>query len=155
MTYPHGWFPGDRMPVDQPVYRWDEGVDEVDVTVTEVAPGGRDLTRCLDRYGYISANVTLGTGPGAEAWKTGASADPATVAKFLRELADDVEKLGRLTDPIPWATCVKCGEPIPPDWTCIYSPAGFAHADCAHYRNMVEAGHIEPPEPVGDQPQGD
>lgn len=55
--------------------------------------GGRDLTEQVDRFGNISVDVTLGTGPGAVERGTGASAPPATVARFLRDLADDVDRL--------------------------------------------------------------
>jgi hypothetical protein len=57
--------------------------------------GGRDLRRCLDKFGHISVDVEIGGGPGAGRHSTGASAKPATVARFLRELADDVERLSQ------------------------------------------------------------
>jgi hypothetical protein len=54
----------------------------------------RDLTAQVDRFGHISVAVEIGGGPGARVKEvTGASALPATVARFLRELADDVERL--------------------------------------------------------------
>lgn len=53
----------------------------------------RDLSPQLDTFGNISADVTLGGGPGAAERSTGASASPHTVAAFLRELADDVAAL--------------------------------------------------------------
>jgi hypothetical protein len=54
----------------------------------------RDLTGQVDRFGHISVAVEIGGGPGARLKElTGASALPATVARFLRELADDVERL--------------------------------------------------------------
>ena len=55
--------------------------------------GGRDLSAQVDRFGNISVEVKIGGGPGAQEHETGASAKPATVAKFLRELASDVERL--------------------------------------------------------------
>ncbi len=55
--------------------------------------GGRDLTGCVDRFGNIGVDVEIGSGPGAETRFTGASHEPAMVARFLRELADDVERL--------------------------------------------------------------
>jgi hypothetical protein len=56
----------------------------------------RDLTEHIDRFGNISVSVEIGGGPGAagEVRETGASAPPPTVARFLRELADDVERAG-------------------------------------------------------------
>jgi hypothetical protein len=57
----------------------------------------RDLSPHVDRFGNISVKVEIGDGPGtpaADTRLTGASARPATVAKFLRELADDVERAG-------------------------------------------------------------
>jgi hypothetical protein len=56
----------------------------------------RDLAEHVDRFGNISVDVAIGGGPGATGEKrsTGASATPATVAAFLRELADDVERAG-------------------------------------------------------------
>lgn len=55
--------------------------------------GGRDLRPQVDRFGNIAAQVVLGGGPGAAERPTGASAAPAAVAGFLRELADDVARL--------------------------------------------------------------
>lgn len=57
----------------------------------------RDLTEHVDRFGHISVSVEIGGGPGAatEPRATGASARPAMVARFLRELADDVERAAR------------------------------------------------------------
>ena len=54
---------------------------------------GRDLRKCVDRFGNISVDVTIGSGPGAEEWTTGGSAGPATIAGFLRDLADDMDTL--------------------------------------------------------------
>jgi hypothetical protein len=55
----------------------------------------RDLSPYIDQFGNISVEVEIGRGPGTRAngdtRSTGASAPPATVANFLRELADDVE----------------------------------------------------------------
>jgi hypothetical protein len=54
----------------------------------------RDLAEHLDRFGNIKVQVEIGGGPGttAEPRETGASAPPPTVARFLRELADDIER---------------------------------------------------------------
>lgn len=58
-----------------------------------VHTGGRDLRSCVDKFGNISVDVTIGRGPGAgEERSTGASAPPVMVAAFLRDLADDVER---------------------------------------------------------------
>jgi hypothetical protein len=56
----------------------------------------RDLRGHVDRFGNISVAVEIGGGPGARPDKrpTGANATPATVARFLRDLADDVERAG-------------------------------------------------------------
>jgi hypothetical protein len=56
----------------------------------------RDLSPHVDRFGNIAVDVQIGGGPGCdgEPHETGASAKPATVARFLRELADDVERAG-------------------------------------------------------------
>jgi hypothetical protein len=55
----------------------------------------RDLTGHVDRFGNISVEVEIGGGPGTGGHRiTGASATPATIARFLRELADDVERAG-------------------------------------------------------------
>ena len=59
--------------------------------------GGRDLRECLDKFGNIAVDVTIGDGPGAGVRSTGASAEPATVAGFLRDLADDVAALSTAT----------------------------------------------------------
>jgi hypothetical protein len=62
------------------------------------AEGTRDLAKYVDRFGNISVAVEIGGGPGAHGPRlAGASAPPATVAKFLRELAGDVERAGRVT----------------------------------------------------------
>lgn len=55
----------------------------------------RDLAEHVDRFGCISVDVEIGGGPGAAGEKrsTGASSTPAAVARFLRELADDVERV--------------------------------------------------------------
>ena len=55
--------------------------------------GGRDLSECLDRFGNIAVDVTIGTGPDAGKREAGASATPSMVAAFLRDLADDVGRL--------------------------------------------------------------
>lgn len=57
----------------------------------------RDLSEHVDRFGHIAVHIEIGGGPGAaeETRTTGASADPATIAKFLRELADDVQRVAR------------------------------------------------------------
>jgi hypothetical protein len=47
--------------------------------------------------------------------------------------------------PVRWDACVRCGDPIPPDWTRMWGPAGSAHADCEHYRSCVADGSIVPP----------
>ena len=58
-----------------------------------MSTGGRDLSRCVDRFGNIAVDVVIGGGPGdAETHETGASNRPAVVARFLRNLADDVER---------------------------------------------------------------
>ena len=64
-------------------------------------PGGgsmpgytRDLSECVDRFGNIAAEVEIVGGPDADSRSTGASAKPTMVARFLRELADDVERAG-------------------------------------------------------------
>lgn len=56
----------------------------------------RDLSEHLDRFGNIAVTVEIGDGPGtrSEPRTTGASAKPSTVARFLRELADDIEHAG-------------------------------------------------------------
>jgi hypothetical protein len=62
-----------------------------------VPPGyTRDLREHVDRFGNIAVHVEIGGGPGTggETRSTGASASPATVARFLSELADDVEREG-------------------------------------------------------------
>jgi hypothetical protein len=56
--------------------------------------GTRDLGECVDLHGHISVHVKIGGAPGAATRETGASADPVTVAGFLRELAGDVERAG-------------------------------------------------------------
>jgi hypothetical protein len=54
----------------------------------------RDLRPYLDNFGNISVKCEVGGAPGAvEARLTGASAKPAQIARFLRELADEVEAL--------------------------------------------------------------
>lgn len=61
----------------------------------------RDLSPHLDRFGHISVHVTLGGGPGTteEPRVTGASAPPQLAARFLRDLADDVDALTRKDTP--------------------------------------------------------
>lgn len=56
----------------------------------------RDLREHVDRFGNISVHAEIGGGPGAaaETRPTGANATPATAARFLRDLADDVERAG-------------------------------------------------------------
>jgi hypothetical protein len=56
----------------------------------------RDLAEHVDRFGNIGVDVEIGGGPGTagQTRTTGASARPAMVARFLRELADDVERAG-------------------------------------------------------------
>jgi hypothetical protein len=60
-----------------------------------MSTGGRDLTEHVDRFGNINVDVTIG-GPASTAGPrtTGANATPATVAGFLRDLADDVQRAG-------------------------------------------------------------
>lgn len=58
----------------------------------------RDLRNCVDAFGNISVEVTVGGGSWAASRETGATATPATVAQFLRDLADDVAALETLTD---------------------------------------------------------
>jgi len=55
----------------------------------------RDLSSCVDRFGNISVDVEIGGAPGAGTHTTGATAPPAMVARFLRELADEIEHAGR------------------------------------------------------------
>jgi hypothetical protein len=57
----------------------------------------RDLAEHVDQFGNIAVDVQVGGGPGAaaQARATGANAPPATVARFLRELADDVDRAAR------------------------------------------------------------
>lgn len=55
--------------------------------------GGRDLSEQVDRFGNISVDVRIGGGPESAERSTGASAAPATVACFLRDLADDIDRL--------------------------------------------------------------
>ncbi len=55
-----------------------------------VAPP-RDLAPHLDQFGHISVDVIVGREPHERI--TGANAIPSTVAKFLRDLAEDVERL--------------------------------------------------------------
>lgn len=54
---------------------------------------GRDLRPQVDGFGNISVAVVIGGGD-VEPRETGASSTPAAVARFLRELADDVERAG-------------------------------------------------------------
>jgi hypothetical protein len=56
--------------------------------------GGRDLSGHLDQFGNIAVDVTIGGGPGVTLppASTGASATPAMVAAFLRDLAADVQR---------------------------------------------------------------
>lgn len=62
--------------------------------------GGRDLSGHVDKFGNIAVAVEIGGGPGCgQTRSTGASATPAMVAGFLRDLADDVER-ARVT-PVP------------------------------------------------------
>ena len=58
-----------------------------------MSTGGRDLAEQLDAFGNISVEVKIGGGPWASTRETGASASPATIAAFLRDLADDVAQL--------------------------------------------------------------
>lgn len=60
--------------------------------------GGRDLSECLDKFGNIAVDVVIGHGPGAGKRETGASAKPAVVARFLRDLAGDVQRLSAAAD---------------------------------------------------------
>ena len=57
--------------------------------------GGRDLSPYLDRFGHIKVTVDVGGHGAAGKHGTGANGPPALVAKFLRELADDVERTGK------------------------------------------------------------
>jgi hypothetical protein len=58
----------------------------------------RDLAGYVDQHGNIAVDVAI-RWPGHVAMgvsrETGVSAPPATVARFLRELADDVDRAGR------------------------------------------------------------
>ena len=55
----------------------------------------RDLADYVDRFGHIGVDVEVRKpGTTAEGRSTGASGPPATVAGFLRDLADDVERAG-------------------------------------------------------------
>ena len=73
----------------------------------------RNLSPHLDRFGNIRVDVTIGAQPDDR--QTGANAPPATVARFLRELADDIERagslpsthstIGNLDEPFPEAVC--------------------------------------------------
>jgi hypothetical protein len=56
----------------------------------------RDLHEHVDQFGNIAVDVEIGGGPGAwpEKRATGASASPAMVARFLRDLADDLARAG-------------------------------------------------------------
>ena len=57
------------------------------------ATQGRDFAPCVDAFGNISVDVTIGGGPWAETREGGASAAPAVIAKYLRELAAAIEQL--------------------------------------------------------------
>jgi hypothetical protein len=56
----------------------------------------RDLSEHVDRFGKIAVSVEIGGGPGTRSapQTTAASAPPALAARFLRELADDIEHAG-------------------------------------------------------------
>lgn len=59
--------------------------------------GPRDFSGRMDEAGNIAVDVKV-RHPGDDsfsAYEIGASAEPATVARFLRDLADDVERLAR------------------------------------------------------------
>ena len=86
----------------------------------------RDLAGHVDRFGHIAVAVEIGGGPGTAEDKrgTGASASPRMIARFLRDLADDVERVcAKKPDPkksvcegFHWigqsfATCDNCGRP--------------------------------------------
>jgi hypothetical protein len=62
---------------------WNEGVDG----------RMRDLRRYVDRHGNIHVHVEILGEDEFNKHTTGASASPRTVANFLRELADDVDRL--------------------------------------------------------------
>lgn len=67
---------------------------------TDATAIGRDLSGYLDQYGNISVEVTIGGGPGTKEDRqrlTGANASPASVARFLHILANDVDNVVRLT----------------------------------------------------------
>jgi hypothetical protein len=58
----------------------------------------RDLGAWVDQHGNISVNVTIKASAGTAADTdrlTGANHEPAVIAMFLRQLADDVEAAGR------------------------------------------------------------
>lgn len=54
----------------------------------------RDLSEFVSRFGHIAVDVEISTpgNRGGVSRSTGASNTPALVARFLRELADDVER---------------------------------------------------------------
>jgi hypothetical protein len=54
----------------------------------------RDLSEFVSRFGHIAVDVEVSTpgNRGGVPRSTGASNTPAAVARFLRELADDVER---------------------------------------------------------------
>jgi len=55
----------------------------------------RDLAGYVNHRGHIRVSVEVGGNPGApEAQATGMSSEPHHVARFLRELAGDVEQAG-------------------------------------------------------------
>jgi hypothetical protein len=56
--------------------------------------GPRDFSRRVDKSGNISVDVKIRLpGDDSSAYDASASEKPATVARFLRDLADDVERL--------------------------------------------------------------
>lgn len=57
----------------------------------------RDLSSHVDEAGHIAVGVEIGSFRNGDPRNrlTGASSTPDVVAKFLRELADDIERLAR------------------------------------------------------------
>lgn len=104
--------------------------------------GGRDLSGQLDRFGNLSVEVVLGGGPGAARRETGASAKPATVAQFLRDLAADVERAAR-----PAQCCDLHGRNCePPGDLCCRECTEARHGFWTDERGVRHLGH-----PRGEQ----
>ena len=64
------------------------------MTTTRTSPQ-RYLSRYVDGFGNISVTVDIGAETTRQPRSTGANHRPEVVARFLRELADDVERCAR------------------------------------------------------------